>query len=98
MRCRKSPPAPMPWLSEGAGGLGCANGAVFLDGGAVGGGPLQRRAELETLAQDLAEAEATRDRTQRALEDGTREAAAAHTALAAAGEAAEQARREELDA
>src|SRR2546429_636199 len=51
-------------LSEGGGSraLRRANGAVFLAGrtSARGGGPLQRRADLEALAQDVAEAEAAR--------------------------------------
>src|SRR5439155_21821988 len=36
-----------------------ANGAVFLTGAAAGG-PLERRAELEALAQELGEAETRR--------------------------------------
>src|SRR5262249_21176911 len=34
-------------VMDGGRALRRANGAVFLDGGAAGGGPLQRRAELE---------------------------------------------------
>ncbi len=76
-----------------------ANGAIFLDGATAGGaGPLQRRAELEMLAAELAEAEASRTRTQSALNATTRELTQAQTALAAAAEAADQQRREELEA
>ncbi|HEY7685495.1 MAG TPA: chromosome segregation protein SMC [Gemmatimonadales bacterium] len=75
-----------------------ANGAIFLDGGAAtGSGPLQRRAELEALGADLAEGAATRDRTQAALESTTRDLADARVALAAAADAADRARQEELE-
>ena len=85
-------------LDDGRGGaVRRANGAVFLDGGAPGGGPLQRRAELEALEQDLAEAERTRDRTERALLETTNELTAAHTTLTQAGETTERARHEELE-
>ncbi|MDP3909645.1 MAG: AAA family ATPase, partial [Gemmatimonadales bacterium] len=81
------------------GALRRANGAVFLDAPAhASGGPLQRRAELETLAQDVREAEATRDRAAAALDTTVQELAAAEAALAAAGQAAEQARHGELEA
>src|SRR5207247_7638794 len=46
---------------EGGRALRRANGAVFLDG-ATSGGPLQRRAELETIGQELAGAEGGRER------------------------------------
>ncbi|HEV8304475.1 MAG TPA: chromosome segregation protein SMC [Gemmatimonadales bacterium] len=77
-----------------------ANGAVFLDGGAAGerGGPLQRRAELEALAQEVREAEAARDRAATTLDTTAQELAAAETALAEAGQAAERARHAELEA
>lgn len=84
------------------GALRRANGAVFLDGGTTaagaGGGPLQRRAELETLEQEAREAAATRDRAGAALERAVKELAAAEGAFAAAGHAAEGARHAELEA
>ncbi|HXM39359.1 MAG TPA: chromosome segregation protein SMC [Gemmatimonadales bacterium] len=83
------------------GALRRANGAVFLDSGTTataGGGPLQRRAELETLAKEVREAEAARDRAL-ATEDATvKELATAEAALAAAGQGAERARHVELEA
>ena len=77
-----------------------ANGAIFLVGDATssGGGPLQRRAELETLEAELAEAEAARTRTQGALDGTVRELAEAQAALTAATDAADHQRREELEA
>ncbi|PYP70772.1 MAG: hypothetical protein DMD41_14165 [Gemmatimonadetes bacterium] len=74
-----------------------ANGAVFLCG-ATTGGPLQRRAELETLAQEVREAEAARDRAVATIEATVQELAAAEAAFADAGQAAEHAREAELDA
>ena len=89
-------------LSEGGGSraLRRANGAVFLAGrtSARGGGPLQRRADLEALAQDVAEAEAARGTATATLERTLAELAAAEAAFAAAGEASEQARHQELEA
>ena len=76
-----------------------ANGAIFLDAGTTAGaGPLQRRAELETLSAELGEAESTRTRTQTALDTTIRELALAQAGLAAAAEGADQQRREELEA
>ncbi len=86
---------------QGAGrALRRANGAVFLAGptAAAGGGPLERRAELEALAQEVREAEALRGRTATTLERTLAELAAAEGAFAAAGEAAERARQQELEA
>ncbi len=85
------------------GALRRANGAVFLDGATTGGGagsagPLQRRAELETLEQEVREATAARDRAGVALDRAVQELAAAEAAFAAAGEAAEGARHGELEA
>jgi chromosome segregation protein len=83
------------------GALRRANGAVFLDGGATAaggaGGPLQRRAELETLEQEVREASAARDRAGAALDRAVQELAAAETAFVAAGHAAEGARHAELE-
>jgi chromosome segregation protein len=87
---------------EGGGGgraLRRANGAVFLAGPtAAGGGPLERRAELEALAQEAREAEARRGDTATSLERTLAELAAAEAAFVAAGEAAERARQQELEA
>jgi len=76
-----------------------ANGAVFLAGPTVkGGGPLERRAELEGLEQEVREAEARRGNAATTLERTLAELAAAEAAFAAAGEAAERARQQELEA
>src|SRR5205085_243067 len=90
---------------EGSGSraLRRANGAVFLAGrasagGAKGGGPLQRRADLDALAQEVADAEAARGASAAALERTLAELAAAEAAFATAAEAAEQARHQELEA
>jgi chromosome segregation protein len=76
------------------------NGAVFLDGGpaAGSGGPLQRRAELEALEQDVREAEAARGRAAAALEYTLVELAKADAAFNAAGTDSERARQAELEA
>jgi chromosome segregation protein len=79
-----------------------ANGAVFLDGGvgagaAGGSGPLQRRAELETLEQEVRDAEAARGRAAATLEARVKELTAAEAAFAEAGRTAEGARHAELE-
>src|SRR5439155_257028 len=71
-----------------------ANGAVFLAGTAAGG-PLERRAELEALAQEVGAAEAQRGGAATTLERTLTELAAAEAAFAAAGESAERARQQE---
>jgi chromosome segregation protein len=81
-----------------AGALRRANGAVFLDSGTPAAGPLQRRAELETLEKEVREATANLERARAAEESTVKELAAAEAALTAAGHAAEQARRAELEA
>ena len=85
-------------LSGGA--LRRANGAVFLDSSATatGGGPLQRRAELETLEQEVRDAAEARERAGAALDQTVRELAAAEAAFTAAGTTAEGARHAELEA
>jgi len=86
---------------DGGGGraLRRANGAVFLAGPTVaGGGPLERRAELEALAQEVRDGEAHRGSAATTLERTLAELAAAEAAFAAAGEAAERARQQELEA
>ena len=74
-----------------------ANGAVFL-AGTTAGGPLERRAELEALTQEVREAEARRGGAATTLERTLAELAAAEAAFAAAGESAEHARQQELEA
>ncbi|HET7249078.1 MAG TPA: AAA family ATPase, partial [Gemmatimonadales bacterium] len=76
-----------------------ANGALFLDSGSAGAGagPLQRRAELEALTVELAEAAAARDRTQATLDATLTDLAAARGSLAEAATAAERSRGEELE-
>ena len=75
-----------------------ANGAVFLAGSTTAaGGPLERRAELEALAQEVREAEARRGGVATTLERTLAELAATEAAFAAAGEAAERARQQELE-
>jgi chromosome segregation protein len=74
-----------------------ANGAVFLDS-AGAGGPLTRRAELESLEHEILEAEAGRIRATAELEAAGRELGAAQAALDAAATGAERARHEELEA
>jgi chromosome segregation protein len=76
---------------EGGRAVRRANGAVLLDV-ASASGPLQRRAELDALAQETADAGAAGDRALAALDAAAGETAAAETAFAAAGEAAERAR------
>ena len=81
------------------GALRRANGAVFLDASAgTSAGPLQRRAELETLQQEVRDAAVARDRAGAALDKTMQALAAAEAAFAAAGTAAEGARTSELEA
>src|SRR6059058_3033699 len=79
-----------------------ANGAVFLAGRTSGkgsrSGPLQRRADLEALAQEVTDAEAARGAAAAALERTLAELAAAEAAFAAAGEGSERARHQQLEA
>jgi chromosome segregation protein len=82
---------------EGGRALRRANGAVFL-AGTTAGGPLERRAELEVLEQEVGDAEARRGAAAAALERTLAELSAGEAALAAAGEAAERARHQELEA
>jgi chromosome segregation protein len=75
------------------------NGAVFLDGGpTTGAGPLQRRAELESLEVEVAEAEAARIRTHQSIERILEELTQARATLGTASDSADRSRREELDA
>src|SRR5207247_647127 len=61
-------------------------------------GPLEGRAELEALAQEVREAETRRGGAATTLERTLAELAAAEAAFAAAGAAAERARQQELEA
>jgi len=74
-----------------------ANGAVFL-AGTTAGGPLERRAELEALTQEVREADSRRGGAATTLEQTLAELAAAEAAFAAAGESAERARQQQLEA
>src|SRR3989449_450418 len=82
---------------DGGKALRRANGAVFLDGGG-GGGPLQRRAELESLEQEVDDARASETRAAEELERTLAELAAAEAAFRAAATGAERARQAELEA
>src|SRR5438552_2367408 len=84
---------------EGGNALRRANGAVFLASanGAGGNGPLERRAELESLGQDAREAEARRDAMAATLERTLSELSAAEAAFVEAGAQAERARQGELE-
>src|SRR6059036_2100208 len=82
---------------DGGKALRRANGAVFLDGGG-GGGPLQRRAELESLEQEVDDARASETRAAEELERTLAELAAAEAAFLAAATGAERARQAELEA
>ena len=75
-----------------------ANGAVFLDTAGSSAGPLQRRAELEHLEQELAEATTASTRAIDALEAIAGALVAAEAGLAEAGQRAEQERHLELEA
>src|SRR5437764_974438 len=74
-----------------------ANGAVFL-AGTTAGGPLERRAELEGLEQAVRETQVNGGDAATPLDRTLAELAAAEAACAAAGEAAERARQQELEA
>src|SRR4029077_9266414 len=82
---------------EGGNALRRANGAVFLASANGAGGPLERRAELETLSQDAREAEARRAATATTLERTLGELSAAEAAFVEAGAQAERARQGELE-
>src|SRR5437016_1524402 len=82
---------------DGGRALRRANGAVFL-AGTTAGGPLERRAELEGLEQEVRETQVNGGDAATTLERTLAELAAAEAACAAAGEAAERARQQELEA
>ena len=88
---------------DGGKALRRANGAVFLDGGGGDGGgdrggPLQRRAELESLEQEVGDAGASETRAVEELERTLTELTAAEAAFLAAATEAERARQAELEA
>src|SRR5690348_6939807 len=86
-------------VADGGRVLRRANGAVYLTGrSGGGGGPLRRRAELESLEQETREAEAKRGAAAAALEHTLADLAGAEAAFAAAGTQSEQARHQELEA
>src|SRR5947207_14144915 len=82
---------------DGGRALRRANGAVFLTGAAAGG-PLERRAELEALAQEMGEAETRRAAATTRLEGTLGALTAAEAEFAAGGPAAERARAQQLEA
>jgi chromosome segregation protein len=75
-----------------------ASGAIFLSGAGAPSGPLRRRAELATLAQDVSTAEAGLEAAGSALAATTEKLAEAERSLAAASAAAEAARDTERQA
>lgn len=75
-----------------------ASGAIFLSGATAPSGPLRRRAEIESLAQDVSTGQAALDGADRALESTLERLRVAEHALAAAAEAADRAREAERQA
>jgi chromosome segregation protein len=75
-----------------------ASGAIFLSGAAAPSGPLRRRAELATLAQDVDRSEAALAEAERALDATTGRLAEREQARALATAAGEQAREAERQA
>jgi len=72
-----------------------ASGAIFLSGAAAPSGPLRRRAELGTLAQEVERGAAALAAAESAVQATTSRLAEREQALAAAMAAAEQAREAE---
>jgi chromosome segregation protein len=75
-----------------------ASGAIFLSGSAAPSGPLRRRAELATLTQEVAQAEASVCRTDAALRETAEQLALREQSLAELTAAAEVARDAERQA
>ena len=75
-----------------------ASGAIFLSGAGTPSGPLRRRAELATLVQDVAQAEAAVSAADEALRQTAEELAQRERSLAELTAAAEQARDAERQA
>ncbi|HEU4699505.1 MAG TPA: chromosome segregation protein SMC [Gemmatimonadales bacterium] len=98
----------LPWVRAALGGsevldaagrvLKRASGAIFLTGAVSATGPLRRRAELASLAQDVAQGEATLEAAQAALQATTERLADAERMLQAASQQAEAARQAERQA
>jgi chromosome segregation protein len=74
------------------------NGAIFLAGAPSPSGPLRRRAELESLATEVGEAQATLHRSELALGATVARLAEAEAEAEAAGHHADQAREAERTA
>ena len=86
-------------VMDGAGRvLRRASGAIFLSGAGAPSGPLRRRAEIASLAQDVGQGEASLAAADAALQATIERLAAAEQALAAAAAASELAREEERQA
>jgi chromosome segregation protein len=75
-----------------------ASGAIFLSGAGTPSGPLRRRAELATLVQDVAQAEAAVSAADEALGQTAEELTQRERSLAELTAAAEQARDAERQA
>ncbi|HMH55806.1 MAG TPA: AAA family ATPase [Gemmatimonadales bacterium] len=75
-----------------------ASGAIFLSGAGTPSGPLRRRAELATLVQDVAQAEAAVSSADEALRQTAEELTQRERSLAELTAAAEQARDAERQA
>jgi chromosome segregation protein len=72
-----------------------ASGAILLSGAAAPSGPLRRRAEIATLAQEVERTEAALSSAEAALQAASARLVEREQALAVAGTAAEQAREAE---
>jgi chromosome segregation protein len=68
------------------------NGAILLSGAAAPSGPLRRRAEIETLAQEIQTAQSTLSRADRELGETVSRLAEVEAALEIAVQVADQAR------
>ncbi|HET9464774.1 MAG TPA: AAA family ATPase, partial [Gemmatimonadales bacterium] len=75
-----------------------ASGAIFLSGSGAPSGPLRRRAELESLAQEVAQTDAVLARAEEALRFTVARLAEREQMLAATAAAAERARDAERQA
>ena len=75
-----------------------ASGAIFLSGAAAPSGPLRRRAELESLVQEVAQADLALADADRALRFTVERLAEGELILAQTGAAADRAREEERQA
>jgi chromosome segregation protein len=80
-------------LDDGGTAIRRANGAVFLPGAEDRGGPLQRRAELEQLGEQSAEAEDAGRRLAQNAQTAAQDLAEAERQLEAAAQTADETRR-----